>query len=228
MYTTESTCVMKPDFKHLMMTILAVLSLTIGIVGATGDAWLVPAGDDAEDIEANDGNYDYGIGLRNYWSTNDFGNATTCESYKGMVESPEFQGNVECDGSIATDTFPLSVLCDKDLVEFACATETGGLIGMIGIWLGIICAFVLTSSLVLPMAGVDALENLPKMVKTITTWGTGLFMLAGILGWFLMILSSETLQDLGLGTSFWLAGAAMTMGLGAAVSGQFLKSEVEQ
>jgi len=77
------------------------------------------------------------------------------------------------------------------------------------------------------MAGVDALQNLPNTVKAVTTWGIGGLMLAGILGWFVMIHPSETLQDWGLGTSFWLAGAAMTMGLGAAASGQFLKSEIE-
>ena len=219
---------MEIDFKHVMMLVLATLSLTIGIVSATGDAWLVPVGDDADMITANGGNYDYGIGLRSYWSTNDFGNATNCEFYKGMVEGPEFRGNVECDGSKATVTIPLSAECEDSQVSFdTCAMETGGLIGTIGIWAGIICAFVLTSRLVLPMAGVDALQNLPNTVKAVTTWGIGGLMLAGILGWFVMIHPSETLQDWGLGTSFWLAGAAMTMGLGAAASGQFLKSEIE-
>ena len=90
-------------------------------------------------------------------------------------------------------------------------------------WAGILCALVLTLSLALPRFGVDAMDNLPDVAKTITMWGAGALMLVGMLGWYIML--PDTDSETGLGMSGWLAGAAMAMGLGAAATSQFVESE---
>ena len=88
-------------------------------------------------------------------------------------------------------------------------------------WAGIICALMVTLTLVLPMAGVDAMDAVPEMGKTIATWGAGALMLVGMLAWYFML--PETDSETGLGMSGWLAGAAMSMGLGSALIGQFIE-----
>ena len=75
---------------------------------------------------------------------------------------------------------------------------------------------MVTLTLVLPMAGVDAMDAVPEMGKTIATWGAGALMLVGMLGWYMML--PDTDSETGLGMSGWLAGAAMSIGLGAAAN----------
>ena len=207
--------------KNMMMTALAALCMILGIVGAMGGTWLVPTGDDAEELEEMD--MESGMGLTSSWSTMDAGDADTCDMMADMMSSDEEGVEAECDGAELTMTASFSDICDAEDDDDACDMATGGMIGTIGMWAGIICALVLTLTLALPMAGVDAMDNLPDMAKTITMWGAGALMLVGMLGWYIMIPESDS--ETGLGMSGWLAGAAMTMGLGAAATSQFIEAD---
>ena len=207
--------------KNMMMTALAALCLVLGIVGAMGGTWLVPAGDDAEEMKDSD--MDTGAGLTSYWVEWDMGDADTCDTMLEMMNDDD--SDAECDGAVMSMSMSFSDECDaeEEGYEDSCDLATGGMIGTIGMWAGIICALVLTLTLALPMAGVDAMDNLPDMAKTITMWGAGALMLVGMLGWYIMIPESDS--ETGLGMSGWLAGAAMTMGLGAAATGQFIEAD---
>ena len=205
--------------KNMAMTALAALSLILGIVGAMGGTWLVPTGEDAEMMEEMD--MEQGYGLTSVWVTMDVGDADMCEmALEGMEEDG---GEGECDGSELTMTNSFSDICDDEDDDDACSMATGGMIGTIGMWAGIVCALILTLTLALPMAGVDAMDDLPDIAKTITMWGAGALMLVGMLGWYLML--PDTDSETGLGMSGWIAGAAMTMGLGAAATGQFIEAD---
>ena len=213
---------MEANMKNMMMTALATLCLVLGIVAAMGGTWLVPVGDDAKEME--DADMDMGYGLTSAWTMMDAGDADTCKMTKEMMESgDDSSGEIECDGSELTMTMSFSDACDETADDDACDMATGGMIGTIGMWAGILCALVLTLSLALPRFGVDAMDDLPDMAKTITMWGAGALMLVGMLGWFIML--PDTDSETGLGMSGWLAGAAMTMGLGAAATSQFVESE---
>ena len=211
---------MDANMKNMMMTALAALCLVLGIVGAMGGTWLVPTGDDAEAMEEMDS--DMGYGLTSYWTTMDMGDADMCDAMVEMMDEEE-GAEAECDGSELSVTMSFSDVCDNEDDDDACDMATGGMIGTIGMWAGIICALVLTLTLALPMAGVDAMDNLPDMAKTITMWGAGALMLVGMLGWYIML--PDTDSETGLGMSGWLAGAAMTMGLGAAATSQFIEAD---
>ena len=203
------------------MTALAALCLVLGIVGALGGTWLVPTGDDAKDMEEMD--MDMGYGLTSVWSVMDTGDADMCDAMSEGLEEESDGIEAECDGSEMTISQSFSTICDEDDDDDACDMATGGMIGTIGMWAGIICALVLTLTLALPMAGVDAMDNLPDIAKTITMWGAGALMLVGMLGWYIML--PDTDSETGLGMSGWLAGAAMTMGLGAAATSQFIEAD---
>ena len=207
--------------KNMMMTALAALCLVLGIVGALGGTWLVPTGDDAKDMEEMD--MDMGYGLTSVWSVMDTGDADMCDAMSEGLEEESDGIEAECDGSEMTISQSFSTICDEDDDDDACDMATGGMIGTIGMWAGIICALVLTLTLALPMAGVDAMDNLPDIAKTITMWGAGALMLVGMLGWYIML--PDTDSETGLGMSGWLAGAAMTMGLGAAATSQFIEAD---
>ena len=95
------------------------------------------------------------------------------------------------------------------------------MIGTIGMWAGVVCALIMTLSLVLPMAGVDAMDAVPEMANKIAMWGAGGLMLVGMLGWYVMLGDG----DAEMGMSVWMAGAAMSLGLGAAAISQFIEAD---
>ena len=210
---------MDGNTKNMALTGMAALCLILGILGALGNTWLVPTGDEAEEMEEMD--MDSGMSLTSSWSTMDAGSSDECDAAAKMF-GDEDGVEVECDGSEMTISVAFSEICDADDDEDACDMATGGMIGTIGMWAGILCALVLTLSLALPMAGVDAMDQLPDIAKKIATWGAGAAMLVGMLGWYIMI--PDTDSETGLGMSGWLAGAAMTIGLGAAAMDQFVES----
>ena len=183
-------------------------------MGALGNTWLVPD----EEMEG----MDTGAGLTSSWAemeTADMGasSESDCEMMADMMEG----GEAECDGTVLTMTMSFSDGCD-DGDDEACDMATGGLIGTIGMWAGIICALMVTLTLVLPMAGVDAMDAVPEMANKITTWGAGALMLVGMLGWYFMIPDGG---EMSLGMSGWMAGAAMSTGLGSALIGQFIEAD---
>ena len=195
------------------MAAMSALCLVLGIMGAMGNTWLVPE----EEEEGMDG----GAGLTSYWAEADAGDAATCDMMADMMED---EANAECDGSMLTMTMSFSDECDAEGEDYeeACDMATGGMIGTIGMWAGVICALLITLTMVLPMAGVDAMDAVPEMATKVATWGAGALMLVGMLGWYMMLPDGG---DSVLGTSGWMAGAAMSMGLGSALIGQFIEAE---
>ena len=189
---------------------MAALCLILGIMGALGNTWLVPD-EDMEDADA-------GAGLTSSWLEMDVGSAEMCDDTLEMMGDEDG----ECDGSILTMTSSFSDVCDETDDEDSCDMATGGMIGAIGMWAGIICALMVTLTLVLPMAGVDAMDAVPEMGNKIATWGAGALMLVGMLGWYMMLPDGG---DMSLGMSGWMAGAAMSMGLGSALIGQFIEAD---
>ena len=209
---------MDGNTKNMALTGMAALCLILGLLGALGNSWLVPTGEDAEAMEKMD--IETGYSLTSVWTISDVGDADDCEAMADMADDEDGM-SVDCDGSEATVYMSFSQMCD-DGDDDSCDMATGGMIGTIGMWAGILCALVLTLSLALPMAGVDAMDQLPDIAKKIATWGAGAAMLVGMLGWYMMIPESDT--ETGLGMSGWMAGAAMTIGLGAAAMDQFVES----
>ena len=205
---------MDGKMKGMIMAGMAGLCLILGIMGALGNTWLVPD----EEMEGMDA----GISLTSSWmemDTADMGasSESDCELMADMMEG----GEAECDGTVLTMTMSFSDGCD-DGDDEACDMATGGLIGTIGMWAGIVCALMVTLTLVLPMAGVDAMDAVPEMGNKIATWGAGALMLVGMLGWYFMLPDGG---EMSLGMSGWMAGAAMSTGLGSALIGQFIEAD---
>ena len=201
---------MDGKMKGMIMAGMAALCLILGIMGALGNTWLVPD-EEMEDADA-------GAGLTSSWLEMDVGSAEMCDDTLEMMGDEDG----ECDGSILTMTSSFSDVCDETDDEDSCDMATGGMIGTIGMWAGIICALMVTLTLVLPMAGVDAMDAVPEMGNKIATWGAGALMLVGMLGWYMMLPDGG---DMALGMSGMMAGAAMSMGLGSALIGQFIEAD---
>ena len=192
------------------MTGMTALCLILGIMGAMGNTWLVPS-EEEEGMDA-------GAGLTSQWVEMDAETAEMCDM---MVDMMEDEGDAECDGSMLTMTISFSDLCD-DGDDESCDMATGGMIGTIGMWAGVVCALLITLTMVLPMAGVDAMDAVPENVTQIATWAAGALMLVGMLGWYMMLPDGG---EFSLGMSGWMAGAAMSMGLGSALIGQFIEAD---
>ena len=198
---------------------MMAICLVLGILGVLGNSWLVPDSDeDMDGMEA-------GAGLTSSWvewDLKDMGvsSESECEQMASMMEE-DSGGESECDGTVMMMTMPFSAGCD-DGDDEACDMATGGLIGTIGMWAGIVCALMVTLTLVLPMAGVDAMDAVPEMGNKIATWGAGALMLVGMLGWYFMLPDGG---EMSLGMSGWMAGAAMSTGLGSALIGQFIEAD---
>ena len=105
--------------------------------------------------------------------------------------------------------------CDEaeDGEEEICDLALAGTIGTVGLWLGVVMAVVFAAMLVLPMAGVDAMDGMPGVAKQIVSWGTGLTMLIGAIGW--LIIKPDLEDGMELGMSFFMAIIAGVLGLAA-------------
>jgi hypothetical protein len=194
---------MDAKMKGMIMAGMMALCLVLGIMATLGSTWLVPEGD-----EEMDGGYSLtAIHM-------DMEEAAMCKVMAGMMDG------AECDGSMLSLAF--SDACESSDEEDVCDMATGGLIGTIGMWAGVFCALMVTLMLVLPMAGIDAMDAVPDMGKTVLSWGAGALMLVGMLGWFLMLPSDDAMA---MGMSGWMAGAAMSLGLGSTLIGQFIPSD---
>ena len=196
------------------MAAMSALCLVLGIMGAMGNTWLVPE----EEEEGMDG----GASLTSYWAEMDTGDADTCDMTVEMMGDE--MGDLECDGAILTMTMSFSDECDAEGPDYedSCDMATGGMIGTIGMWAGIVCALLITLTMVLPMAGVDAMDAVPEMATKVATWGAGALMLVGMFGWWIMLPDGG---DMTMGMSGLMAGAAMSMGLGSALIGQFIEAD---
>jgi hypothetical protein len=231
--------------KGMIMAGMMAVSLILGIIGVLGDAWLVSE-DDEMDMDGLEVTY----GLNNMALTYDLTELVDgmmegeCDDMlEGMEEDQkDMEGECEDDDTLYA-TMSLSDWCDDAESELAdakdagldgddlddaqkdtddvCASASAGTMGTIGMWAGVVCALVVTLMLVLPMAGVDAMDAIPDMGKMIVTWGAGGLMLLGMLLWMIMMPEGES----SMGLHLWLAGAAMTIGLGAAAMDQFIPAD---
>ena len=209
---------MDAKMKGMVMTGMTALCLILGIMGAMGNTWLVPDSD--EDMEG----MDVGAGLTSSWvemDLADMGATSQSECEEFADEMTEEGGDAECDGTVMTMTMSFSDGCD-DGDDESCDMATGGMIGTIGMWAGIVCALLITLTMALPMAGVDAMDAVPEMATKVATWGAGALMLVGMFGWWIMLPDGG---DMTMGMSGWMAGAAMSMGLGSALIGQFIEAD---
>ena len=208
------------------MAAMSALCLVLGIMGAMGSTWLTPDLSDEEQEMADEMGMTSGAALNYAWMELDADvTESECEDAIDATESA-VGGTASCDSDgVMTVEMPFSDQCD-DLEgedgEDACDMATGGMIGTIGMWAGIVCALLITLTMVLPMAGVDAMDGVPEMATKVATWGAGALMLVGMLGWYMMLPDGG---DMSLGMSGWMAGAAMSMGLGSALIGQFIEAD---
>jgi hypothetical protein len=241
---------MDGKMKGMIMSGMMALCLVLGIMAVLGGAWLNEGGDDADDAEEMGQTTTYGLNtIHMEWDLEKMNDEETSEKQceegaKSMVDDNPLEGiEAECDGAIMSISAPLSELCDmftesvedakdagatgddlKDTEESrddACASATAGTIGTIGMWGGVVFALLATLMLVLPMAGVDAMDAMPDMGKMITSWGAGGLMLVGILAWYLMLPSGEATT----GMTLWMAIGAAVLGLAAPAMDQFMPSD---
>ena len=102
---------------------------------------------------------------------------------------------------------------DCDMDEETCDLATAGTIGTIGLWVGIVMAGLFAAMMILPMAGIDAMDGMPDIAQKLISWGAGGMMLLGTIGW--MIMAPEMPDEIGYGMSFFMAIIAGVLGLAA-------------
>ena len=189
---------MDAKMKGMVMTGMTALCLILGVMGVMGDSWLTD-----EEADAT-----HSLTAMHM----DAETAEMCDMMAGMLGG-------ECDG--ADYSIAYSEVCDETDEDEVCDMATGGMIGTVGMWAGVVCALIMTLTLALPMAGVDAMDAVPEMVTKIAMWGAGGLMLVGMLGWYLMLGDGDS----EMGIHLWIAGAAMSMGLGSALISQFIEAD---
>ena len=237
---------MDAKMKGMVMAGMMAVSLILGIIGVLGDAWLDTELDEDEEIDGLTMSYGLNILAVNYDLTEFMGGMAEgeCDAMLEDMDGDKDAPEAECeDDDTLYATMSLSDMCDEAESDLAdakdaglegdalddaqedaddlCAAASAGTMGTIGMWAGVVCALVATLMLVLPMAGVDAMDAIPDMGKMIVTWGAGGLMLLGMLLWYLMLPDGDS----SMGLHLWLAGAAMTIGLGAAAMDQFMPAE---
>lgn len=116
-------------------------------------------------------------------------------------------------------------LCDdtSEDDDEICEMATAGTIGTIGLWVGIVMAGLFAAMMILPMAGIDAMDGIPDIAQKIVSWGAGGMMLLGTLGWMLM--RPELENDASLGLSFFMAIIAGILALAAPAMDMFVASD---
>ena len=208
---------MDGKMKGMIMAGMMALSLILGAMAIFSNTWLTEEEDEATT----------NTGLSNQelimdWEEDDMCDGMT-EFYEEMFET----ATIECDGSEMTLTIGISDLCetleevegeaDEDCEDGASA----GTMGQIGMWGGVVLALVATLMMVLPMAGVDAMDAIPEMGQKVISWGAGGLMLLGMVLWYFMLPDGDS----SAGMSLWMAGAAMSIALGSTLIGQFIPAD---
>ena len=221
--------------KGMIMAGMMGLSLILGLMAVMGGSWLTS--DEFMGNEVQDSTeVTYGLNALNIEDSDgdcdeDLADAVE-EAYTGM--------EAECDGDNLIATWAMSDQCDflgkiasdpdlegdelksaKDGEDDACSTATAGTMGTIGMWGGVVFALLATLMLVLPIAGVDAMDAIPEMGQKVISWGAGGLMLLGMVLWYFMLPSG----DASAGTTLWIAGAAMSIALGSTLIGQFIPAD---
>jgi len=128
----------------------------------------------------------------------------------------------EASGDGMTIEVDYSEYCDETDDEDFCSAATAGTVGTIGLWLGILCAALALAMIVLPMAGIDALDAMPEMVQKIVPWAAGGLILVSALLWLILM---PELDETSVGMSFYIAVIAGLLGLGSQAVGMFVPAD---
>ena len=208
---------MDGKMKGMIMAGMMALSLILGAMAIFSNEWLT------EEDDTTTTN----TGLSNQQIVMDAEEDDMCDFAKAMYEEMFEDATVECDGSVLTMTIAISDLCevlekqegeaDEECEDAAAA----GTMGQIGMWGGVVLALVATLMMVLPMAGVDAMDAIPEMGQKVISWGAGGLMLLGMVLWYFMLPDGDSSMSTGL----IMAGAAMSIALGSTLIGQFIPAD---
>ena len=205
--------------KGMVMAGMMALSLVLGAMAVFSDTWLTS--EDTEEGMTTTTN----TGLSTYQQVGDMGDSDTCEATGAVMEGMVEDSESECDGSELTWTTPMSNFCEmlEDMGDESSAddcndTASAGSMGAMGMWGGIVLALLATLMMVLPMAGIDAMDGIPEIGQKVISWGAGGLMLLGLLMWYFMLPDGDS----DIGSGLLMAGAAMTIALGSTAIGQFI------
>jgi len=210
---------MDAKMKGMIMAGMMALSLILGAMAIFSNEWLTEEDDDVTDS----------TGLSNRMMTMDAGDSDTCDAMIPLYEEMMEDATVECDGADLTMTIGISDLCELmedggetgDELDDCEAAASAGTMGQIGMWGGVVFALLATLMLVLPMAGVDAMDAIPEMGQKVISWGAGGLMLLGIAVWYLMLPDGDSSAAMGV----WMALIAALLGLAAAAMDQFMPAD---
>jgi hypothetical protein len=213
---------MDAKMKGMIMAGMMALSLILGAMAIFSNAWLT------EEEDESVTNY----GLNTMEGVVEANTADECKLQKEFVDMMYEDADSyesECDGAEFIMTVGISDLCElmdemdaeSDEVDDCEASASAGTMGTIGMWGGVVLALVATLMMVLPMAGVDAMDAIPEMGQKVISWGAGGLMLLGMVLWYFMLPDG----DASMGTGLWIAGAAMSIALGSTLIGQFIPAD---
>ena len=203
---------MDGKMKGMIMAGMMALSLVLGGMAIFSNAWLEEVDDETT----------INVGLSNMELSADMDD--DCEMMAGVMDAMLEGSESTCDGSELTTVVALSDYCammegtDADDCD---KTASAGTMGSIGMWGGVVFALLATLMMVLPMAGVDAMDAIPEMGQKVISWGAGGLMLLGLVVWYFMLPDGDSSIAMGL----WMAGAAMSLGLGSTLIGQFIPTD---
>ena len=214
---------MDGKMKGMIMAGMMALSLILGAMAIFSNEWLT------EDTSEDGADSADNTGLSNRMMVMDAEDSDMCDMMKGLYEGMFEDATVECDGSELTLIIGISDLCEvqekmdapSDDVDDCNSAALAGTMGQIGMWGGVVLALVATLMMVLPMAGVDAMDAIPEMGQKVISWGAGGLMLLGMVLWYFMLPDGDSTISTGL----WMAGAAMSIALGSTLIGQFIPSD---
>ena len=209
---------MDGKMKGMIMAGMMALSLILGAMAVFSNSWLTD--DSEDDLTIN-------YGLSTIQQVGDM--EGMCDEMGDMMESMVEDSESECDDDELTWTASMSNYCDMmesmgddaEGLDDCNSTVTAGTMGTIGMWGGIVCALLATLMMVLPMAGVDAMEAIPEIGQKIISWGAGGLMLLGMVLWYFMLPDGDS----SMGSGLLMAGAAMSIGLGSTLIGQFIEAD---
>jgi hypothetical protein len=233
---------MDGKMKGMIMAGMMGLSLILGLMAVLGGSWLTSDEFMGEELEG-DAEVTYGLNALNIVSPD----ADCSDEMVEFVEEAYTGMEAECDGDTLSGTWAMSDQCDfwtetlddasdsagdsqaeveglkplADAKDDACDSATAGTMGTIGMWGGVVCALLAVLILVLPMAGVNALDAVPDVAKTIVSWAAGGLMLLGILLWYMMLPDG----DASAGMTLWMAIGAAVLGLGASAMDEFMPAD---
>ena len=134
----------------------------------------------------------------------------------------EVEATVE--GAAMTLEMDYGEACDESEEDEPCELATAGTIGTIGLWVGIAMAGLFALMMILPMAGIDAMDGIPDVAQKLISLGAGGMMLLGAIGWLIMKPDMDD-DAIGLGMSFFMAIIAGVLGLAASVMGMLVKAD---